>query len=150
MYLLTYPPKSNINILYTYTYIYNYMYIYLGASVLSLCLSSCMCVMLYTFLLVRDACRYKAYKTPPHTPHTPYIHTQHAAIILAQFFGHHSKEYIRSFTPDVGVLCSAGITPLGGGSLVFPGKDAANPTFRHLLFTKDALYDMWSFYLDRE
>lgn len=46
------------------------------------------------------------------------------------------------------MLVSAGLTPLGGGSLVFPGKDAANPSFRHAVFTKDAFYDMWSFYLD--
>ena len=56
---------------------------------------------------------------------------------MAQFYGHHSKEYIRSFSPEVGVLVSAGITPLGGGSLAFPGeKDAANPTFRHATFSK--------------
>lgn len=29
-------------------------------------------------------------------------------VILAQFYGHHSKEYIRSFSPEVGVLVSAG------------------------------------------
>ncbi|EWM25563.1 acid sphingomyelinase-like phosphodiesterase 3b [Nannochloropsis gaditana] len=75
--------------------------------------------------------------------------TRFAGTITAQLYGHHSKEYIRSFSPEVGVLVSAGVTPLGGGSLTYPGeKDAANPTFRHLIFTKSGFYDMWSFYLD--
>ena len=69
-------------------------------------------------------------------------------IILGQFFGHHSKEYIRAFNSDVALIAGSGITPLGGGSLIRHGKDPNNPTFKYLLFSESTLMDAVTFYRD--
>ncbi|CAM9240131.1 unnamed protein product, partial [Phaeothamnion confervicola] len=76
---------------------------------------------------------------------------EHASTIMAQLFGHHSKEMIRSLSPDVAVLVTVGMTPAGGhGVKTAYGKyrEAVNPGFSHLVFSHGRLAQLTAHHAD--